>query len=148
MAYSLSKQSNLAGYRAAFVVGDPELIDPIAQVRKHAGMMLPAPVQAAMVATLTDDEHVAVQRERYRARRERLRAGASAYGLQVEDSEAGLYLWASAGRAAGRRWTGSPDLGLLCAPGSFYGAAGGQHVRIALTATDAQIDAAARRLGA
>lgn len=148
VAYSLSKQSNLAGYRAAFLVGDPELVAEVVEVRKHAGMMMPAPVQAAMLAALADDSHVAEQRERYRARRQRLLAGVTASGLRVEHSEAGLYLWATADEDCWRTVGRLADLGILCAPGSFYGAAGARHVRIALTATDAGIDDAVRRLGA
>jgi aspartate/methionine/tyrosine aminotransferase len=99
-AYSLSKQSNLAGYRAAFVAGDAELIARLLTVRKHAGLMQPAPVQAAMIAALGDDVHVDEQRERYRSRREVLRPALEAAGYRVEGSEAGLYRWATRGRDA------------------------------------------------
>ena len=72
---SLSKRSNLAGYRAGFAAGDLRLVQRILEVRKHAGMMVPTPVQAAMIAALGDDEHVAEQRERYARRRDLLRDG-------------------------------------------------------------------------
>jgi succinyldiaminopimelate transaminase len=159
--YSLSKQSNMAGYRAAFVAGDPALVARLLEIRKHAGMMVPWPVQKAMVAALADDTHVARQRVRYGIRRGRLRTALEAAGYRIEHSEAGLYLWtttdgpASGGVAtdpATRPGKGWPlvslmsDLGILVAPGSFYGAAGGGHVRIALTATDERIDAASSRL--
>ncbi len=101
--HSLSKRSNLAGYRAGFVTGDPDLITELLQIRKHAGMMVPAPVQAAMVAALTDDAHAEYQRSVYLARRERLRPALEAAGWTVEHSEAGLYLWARIGPATGRR---------------------------------------------
>ena len=145
-AYSLSKQSNLAGYRAGFLAGDPALIAAIGEVRKHAGMMMPAPVQAAMIAALDDHEHVAAQVATYRARRERLLPAAQAFGLRIDGSQAGLYLWASADEDCWRTLERLADLGILAAAGSFYGAAGARHVRIALTATDAQIEAAAQRL--
>ena len=144
--YSLSKQSNLAGYRAAFVAGDPALVRQVLQIRKHAGMIVPAPVQAAMTVALRDDAHVAEQKERYRSRRAMLRPAVEDFGLAVEHSEAGLYLWATAGEPAERTVERLAERGILVAPGSFYGAAGAQHVRIALTASDAQIERAGERL--
>src|SRR5690606_10629024 len=96
--YSASKQSNLAGYRAAFAAGDPALVGRLLEVRKHIGMMMPAPVQAALTAALDDDEHVAAQRERYLVRREMLLAACERAGLSVDPaSEAGLYLWTTNG---------------------------------------------------
>ena len=160
--YSLSKQSNMAGYRAAFVAGDPVLVRRLLEIRKHAGMMVPWPVQAAMVAALGDDVHVAQQRARYGTRRRRLRTSLESAGYRIEHSEAGLYLWATrdgsgadggvrsdSATQAGPCWSlvsGLADLGILVAPGSFYGVAGGRHVRIALTATDERIAAAVTRL--
>jgi succinyldiaminopimelate transaminase len=148
--YSASKQSNLAGYRAAFAAGDPALVARLLEVRKHAGMIMPTPVQAALAAAMADDEHVAVQRERYRARREVLLAGCAAAGLSVAaESEAGLYLWASVAHpeATGRDVVAAlAERGILAAPGEFYGPAGARFVRIALTASDERIAAAARRL--
>jgi succinyldiaminopimelate transaminase len=144
--YSLSKQSNLAGYRAAFVAGDPVLVRRLLEIRKHAGMIVPAPVQAAMRAALLDDAHVAEQKARYAARRALLRPAVEAAGLTVEESAAGLYLWATCGEDA---WTTVGRLaqrGVLVAPGPFYGPAGARHVRIALTATDERVAAAAERL--
>ncbi len=138
-AYSLSKQSNLAGYRAAFLAGDPALVARIAEVRKHAGMMMPAPVQHAMVAALGDHAHVAAQRERYAARRAALAPAVASSGLRIDGSQAGLYLWATAGEDCWVTVRRLADLGILVAPGAFYGPAGQQHVRIALTATDERI---------
>jgi succinyldiaminopimelate transaminase len=144
--YSLSKQSNLAGYRAAFVAGDPVVVARLLEVRKHAGMIVPAPVQAAMVAALSDDAHVAEQKERYRARRAVLRPALERAGFAVEHSEAGLYLWATRGEDCWESVTWLAQRGILVAPGEFYGRAGAQHVRVALTATDERIAAAAGRL--
>lgn len=147
--HSLSKRSNMAGYRAGFVTGDPELIADLLEIRKHAGMMMPAPVQAAMAAALDDDEHADEQRARYAARRDRLRAALTAAGWVIEHSEAGLYLWAR--RPGQDCWASVQTLaeaGILVAPGEFYGPAGGQHIRVALTATDERIDAAISRLAA
>jgi succinyldiaminopimelate transaminase len=162
--YSLSKQSNMAGYRAAFLAGDRVLVGRLLEIRKHAGMMVPWPVQQAMVAALADDTHVAQQKARYGVRRGRLRAALEGAGYRIEHSEAGLYLWATrddrdedgpsdpaqdpAGQA-GSGWSlvsELADLGILVAPGSFYGVAGGDHVRISLTATDERISSAAIRL--
>ncbi len=144
--YSLSKQSNLAGYRAAFVAGCRTVVGRLTTVRKHAGLMLPSPLQAAMVAALGDDEHVAQQRERYRARRELLRPALEAAGFRVDHSEAGLYLWATEGRDAWESIGRLADLGILAGPGHFYGDVYPEHVRLSLTATDGRIAAAASRL--
>jgi len=144
--YSLSKQSNLAGYRAAFVAGDVALVRQLLEVRKHAGMIVPWPVQQAMLAALGDDAHVAEQKTRYAARRTSLRAAVEAFGLEVQHSDAGLYLWATAGDDAWSTVGALADRGILVAPGSFYGAAGSRHVRVAFTATDERVDAAVARL--
>lgn len=144
--YSLSKQSNLAGYRAAFVAGDPGLVGRLLEVRKHAGMIMPWPVQRAMLAALADEEHVAQQKARYAARRAVLRPALEAAGLRIDESAAGLYLWATAGEDCWATVGRLADLGILVAPGAFYGAAGREHVRVALTGTDERIAAAAHRL--
>jgi succinyldiaminopimelate transaminase len=144
--YSLSKQSNLAGYRAAFTAGDPRIVAALLEVRKHAGFIVPAPVQAAMVAALRDDAHVAEQRDLYRARRATLSEAIVGAGFRIDASEAGLYLWATRGENCWQTLDFLADLGIVAAPGAFYGEAAADHVRIALTATDERIAAAARRL--
>jgi succinyldiaminopimelate transaminase len=143
--YSTSKQSNLAGYRAGIMAGDPALIDRILQVRKHLGLIPTAPIQVALAAVLGDDEHVARQKERYRARRDVLLPAVLAAGVRVDHSEAGLYLWATRGESALESVEWCASRGILVTPGCFYGEAGGQHVRIALTATDEHITQAATR---
>jgi succinyldiaminopimelate transaminase len=143
---SLSKQSNLAGYRAGVVAGSGELIGELLAVRKHLGLMPPAPVQAAMIAALGDDAHVTVQRERYRTRRETMLSALEGAGFRIDESTAGLYLWATRGEDAWATVGALADHGILVTPGSFYGPAGAQHVRVALTATDADVAEAARRL--
>ena len=145
--HSLSKSSSLAGYRAGFVAGDPAVIDELLAVRKHAGMMVPGPVQAAMVAALDDDEHESVQRERYRRRRGVLLTALAAAGFTVEHSEAGLYLWATRNEPCRETVEWLAQRGILVAPGDFYGPAGARYVRVALTATDERVQAAADRLG-
>lgn len=145
--YSLSKQSNLAGYRAAFMAGDPDLVARVLEVRKHAGMMMPLPVQAAMVAALRDDEHVLVQRARYARRRDVLLRAFAEAGFTVGDSEAGLYLWLTRDEDCWASVAALAERGVLVAPGVFYGARGARHVRAALTATDDRIDQVVHRLG-
>jgi succinyldiaminopimelate transaminase len=147
-AYSLSKRSNLAGYRAGFAAGDPDLVSGLVGLRKHLGMMVAGPVQAAMVALLGDQGHVEAQRARYAARRATLAAALTARGFQIDRSEAGLYLWATRGEPGRATVDWLAGRGILAAPGDFYGAAGARHVRIALTATDERISAAAARLAA
>jgi succinyldiaminopimelate transaminase len=144
--HSLSKRSNLAGYRAGFLGGDPALIAGLLAVRKHAGMILPAPVQAAMVAALGDETHVEEQRDRYSARRDTLRTALTKAGFEITHSEAGLYLWASRGEECWQTVDWLAERGILAAPGLFYGPAAGQQVRIALTATDERVAAAVSRL--
>lgn len=146
VCYSLSKQSNLAGYRAAFLAGDPALVQRVLEVRKHAGFLVPWPVQQAMLAALADETHVAHVKATYAARRATLRPAVEAWGLRVDDSEAGLYLWGTAGEDCWTTVGRLADLGILAAPGAFYGPAGRAHVRLALTASDERIAAAAARL--
>ncbi|WP_327083252.1 succinyldiaminopimelate transaminase [Mycolicibacterium celeriflavum] len=146
--HSLSKTSSLAGYRAGFVAGDLNVVAELLAVRKHAGMMVPTPVQAAMVAALDDDEHEREQRARYARRRDVLLPALRAAGLTVDDSEAGLYLWATRGEPCRETVAWLAQRGILVAPGEFYGPRGAKHVRVALTATDERISAAAQRLTA
>jgi succinyldiaminopimelate transaminase len=144
--HSLSKRSNLAGYRFGFAAGDPAVIATLLEVRKHAGMMVPGPVQAAAVAALGDDAHVVAQRAVYRARRELLMAALTAAGLRIDHSTAGLYLWATRDEPCWTTVAWLAERGILVAPGEFYGVAGARHVRVALTATDERVTAAAQRL--
>lgn len=146
--YSLSKRSNLAGYRAAFVAGDGAVVRRLLEARKHAGMMLPRPVQAAMTVALGDDAHVAEQRERYAVRRELLAEAFEGAGYTVDGSEAGLYLWVrpAGGQDALATVADLARLGILVAPGSFYTRGPSQHVRVALTAHDVAVREAAQRL--
>lgn len=144
--YSLSKQSNLAGYRAAFLAGDRQLIAELLNVRKHAGLMVSAPVQAAMVAALGDDEHVRAQKERYRARREILLPALRSAGFTLEHSEAGLYLWATRDEDCWQSVSFMAERGILVGPGSFYGDHSAKFIRLSLTEQDERIAAAAQRL--
>ncbi|MFC8871862.1 bifunctional succinyldiaminopimelate transaminase/glutamate-prephenate aminotransferase [Streptomyces sp. NPDC057148] len=146
--HSLSKRSNLAGYRAAFLAGDPGVLGPLLEIRKHGGMMTSAPTQAAVVAALGDDEHVRVQRERYAARRTALREALLGHGFRIEHSEASLYLWATRDESCWDTVAHLADHGILVAPGDFYGPAGANHIRVAFTATDERVQAAVSRLTA
>lgn len=170
VTYSLSKQSNMAGYRAAFVAGDSHVVQRLLAVRKHLGMIVPAPVQAAMVVALTDTDHVSEQYGRYLSRREILLEAIAGTGIEVSGSDAGLYLWAhteasftvslsktmrelvtqAQRQMPGRCWETVAffaELGILVAPGAFYGNAAADNVRIALTASDERIAAVALRIG-
>ena len=144
--YSLSKQSNLAGYRAAFVAGDPDLMPNLVNSRKHAGMIVPYPVQEAMRVALGDDTHVEAQKDLYRGRRERLVPALLDFGLEIKDSDAGLYLWSTAGENTWDTVARLAERGIVVGPGVFYGEAGNGYVRVALTGTDERIDAAVDRL--
>ncbi|MFJ8006419.1 bifunctional succinyldiaminopimelate transaminase/glutamate-prephenate aminotransferase [Streptomyces fagopyri] len=144
--HSLSKRSNLAGYRAAFLAGDPAVLGELLEIRKHGGMMTSAPTQAAVVAALSDDTHVREQRERYAARRVALREALLRHGFRIEHSEASLYLWATRDESCWDTVAHLARLGILVAPGDFYGPAGDRFVRVALTATDERVAAAVDRL--
>ncbi len=146
--HSLSKRSNMAGYRAGAIAGDATLVAALHEIRRHAGMVVPGPVQAAMVAAWDDDDHVVEQRRRYRARRELLRVALAEAGFTIDRSEGSLYLWATRGEAAMDSVGWLAERGVLVAPGDFYGPAGGRHVRVSLTATDEGVEAAAERLSA
>jgi succinyldiaminopimelate transaminase len=146
--HSLSKRSNLAGYRAGFVAGDAAVVADLLAIRKHAGMIVPGPVQRVMIELLGDQEHVQVQRRRYGARRQALRPALESAGFRIEHSEGGIYLWATRGEDGRRTLDFLAGLGILVAPGDFYGRAATRYVRLSLTATDERIAAAAARLGA
>jgi succinyldiaminopimelate transaminase len=144
--HSLTKRSNLGGYRAGFVAGDPAIVGELLAVRRHAGLMMPTPVQAAMAAALGDDEHVQDQKTRYAGRRGVLRRALVAAGFTIDGSEAGLYLWVTRGADSWSTVDWFAERGILVAPGAFYGPRGERHVRLALTAPDERVAAAAARL--
>ena len=148
--HSLSKRSNMAGIRAGFYVGDPELVGYLSEVRKHAGMMIPGPAQAAAVAALSNDAHVDAQRVVYTSRLNRLREIFSAYDPLVALPGGGLYLWAAStdgdGWALARQV--AEEVGALVSPGEFYGPAGAGHIRVAAVVPDARIDLLEQRMAA
>ena len=144
--YSLSKQSNMAGYRAAFAVGDKELIRDLINLRMHTGMIMPFPTQQAVIAALSDSSHVALEKEIYAKRRSVLLAAVTDFGFEVTDSEAGLYLWATLGQDCWETVAQMAELGIVVVPGSFYGEFATRHVRFSLTASDSDISRAAARL--
>lgn len=169
LVYSTSKQSNLAGYRASFIAGDPTLISRLIGVRKHCGYMAPTFTQAALAAVLRDSKHVDAQVELYRRRRAVLQPALEAVGLEIDPKcVAGLYLWARAGKDyrlgdksdfEGERADAGHNMvdglkivndlshrGILVAPGDFYGASSREYVRIALSESDEKIASAAQRL--
>lgn len=144
--HSLSKRSNMAGYRYGAVAGDRALVTRLLEIRKHIGLMTPLPVQRAAEAAWSDDAHVEEQRARYLGRRGILAPALEAAGFRIDDSEAGLYLWATRDEDCWTTAAALAEIGILVAPGDFYGERGGRHVRLALTAPDEVIAAAAERL--
>jgi succinyldiaminopimelate transaminase len=149
--HSLSKRSNFAGLRAGFVAGDPALVQYLGEVRKHAGCMVPAPVQAAAVAALADDAHVDAQRARYAARRARLAPVLAEQGCRSVGGPSTFYLWLASDRGEDG-WQMAARLaetaGLLVAPGDLYGPAGAPHVRVALSLRDDDVETVVERLSA
>ena len=146
--HSLSKRSNLAGVRVGFYAGDPELVDYLREVRKHAGFMVPGPAQAAAVAALSDQEHVNHQREIYLDRLHRLANVMTAMGVETTIPRGGFYLWLPA--PDGDAWAFTRQLveqiGLLVSPGEFYGSAGTNYVRIAAVQPDEKIEQLEQRV--
>ncbi|MDQ3177172.1 MAG: aminotransferase class I/II-fold pyridoxal phosphate-dependent enzyme [Actinomycetota bacterium] len=146
--HSLSKRSNLAGMRVGFYAGDRELVHYLQEVRKHIGMMVPGPAQAAGAAAFDDDDHVDEQRDRYRRRLERLASVLAAWsGCEIGMPDGAFYLWFRVGDA----WEFTERLaregGALVSPGEFYGAAGREYVRVAAVRPDEAVQELARRLG-
>lgn len=142
--HSLSKRSNMAGYRAAFVIGDVKLIDQIRQIRKHAGLMVPQPIQQAMITALSDNQHAKEQALCYEKRREKLINALIPLGFTIQHSQAGLYIWCSRNEDCYKTVEWFANLGILVTPGAFYGSS--DFVRIALTATDQNIDKVVERV--
>jgi len=146
--HSLSKRSNLAGYRAGFIAGDRRVVADLLLIRKHAGMLVPRPVQEAMIELLADHDHVEQQRGRYLRRRSLLLPALEAVGFRIEHSEGSIYLWATRDEDCHASVEFLARKGILVAPGDFYGTAATRHIRIALTATDERVATAAARLNA
>jgi succinyldiaminopimelate transaminase len=147
--HSLSKRSNLAGARAGCYAGDAALVAYLSEIRKHAGFMVPGPVQAAAVVAWSDDAHVDAQRARYRARLEQLADALGGVGLDVALPAGGLYLWVPApggdAWALARRLAGGA--GMIVSPGEFYGDAAPGYVRIAVVQPDDRLELVRERLG-
>jgi succinyldiaminopimelate transaminase len=145
--HSLSKRSNLAGARVGFYAGDPDLVGYLGEVRKHVGLMVPGPAQAAGGAALDDDDHVVVQRDRYLGRLDAMAAILSEWsGIDIPRPDGGFYLWFPVGDA----WAFAERLmaegGALVSPGEFYGPAGAGFIRVAVVQSDERIALVGRRL--
>jgi succinyldiaminopimelate transaminase len=147
--HSLSKRSNLAGLRVGFYAGDPLLVGYLSEIRKHSGLMVPGPAQAAAVVALSDHDHVALQRERYRNRLSRLATVLGSLGLDAPMPDGGFYLWVPAPEDDAWALTErlARELGVVVSPGEFYGPGGSGHVRVAVVQPDERIDLIIRRAG-
>jgi succinyldiaminopimelate transaminase len=151
--HSLSKRSNLAGIRVGFYAGDPAIVHHLSEVRKHAGFMVPGPIQSAATVAYQDDEHVHDQRSRYAARLDALLPAIQAAGFDAERPEGSFYLWATVpgrGAQAGNGWEAADWLarhaGLLVSPGDFYGSVSSDRIRLAVVQPDDRIELAVSRL--
>ena len=144
--HSLSKRSNLAGYRCGFVAGDPALIADLRLARRHLGLLPPGPQQAAAQVAWDDDEHALEQHDRYARRHARLRAAFEAAGFRIDHSQGALYLWATRDEPGWDSVGWLAERGIVVAPGDFYGPGGARHVRVAITETDERVEAAYARL--
>jgi aspartate/methionine/tyrosine aminotransferase len=146
---SLSKRSGLAGLRSGFVAGDPEIVGRIRRHRSDIGTTPQTFVQQASIAAWNDEAHVGEARERYARKRATLASAALAAGLDQDGGEAGIFLWL---RVHGGDDVRAHELllerGLLVVPGSYLGAGGEEHLRVALTAVSEQVERAAELLSA
>ena len=147
--HSLSKRSNFAGVRAGFFGGDPELVHYLSEVRKHAGLMVPGPVQNAAIAAFEDDSHVDRQRSTYHARLSAMAEVLGGYGLDVDLPGGGFYLWAGCpdGDAWAMAHTLAADIGLVSSPGEFYGPQGQDRLRVAMVQPEERIQLLLERAG-
>ncbi len=141
--HSVSKRSSAAGLRAGFYAGDPSLVRSLSELRKHAGLMVPGPVQGAAAAALAAHEHAAAQREIYRARLVRLCRVFDSIGLSADLPAGGFYLWPAVPDHIEDAWALArllaEDLGVVVSPGTFYGEQENRHVRVAATQPDSLI---------
>jgi aspartate/methionine/tyrosine aminotransferase len=148
--HSVSKRSNFAGARVGFYAGDPDLVTYLVETRKHAGLMAPTAVQAAAAAALGDDAHVDEQRARYEERAVLVREALAPHGLVHDGGDTRFYLWLRATEGADDGWEIAARLaheaGLLVSPGDLYGAAGADHVRLALVQPRNRLELALDRL--
>jgi succinyldiaminopimelate transaminase len=147
--HSLSKRSNMAGLRVGWYAGDADMVRYLREVRKHAGMMVPGPVQRAAVAALGDQAHVDAQRTRYIERLVRAQQILAAVGVEAPLPGGGFYLWAPVPGGDEWAWTTwfAEAGGALVSPGSFYGEGGAGYVRLAMVAPLERLDLVATRLG-
>lgn len=147
--HSLSKRSNLAGVRVGFYAGDADLVAYLQEIRKHVGMMVPGPAQAAAIAALDDDDHVTLQRQRYQSRLELLAGVLSEWSGETVPMPAGaFYLWLPVDEGWAYAQRLAEDGGALVSPGEFYGVAGTPFVRVAVVQPDDRIEIVADRLRA
>ena len=145
--HSLSKRSNLAGVRVGFYAGDREIVDYLKEVRKHVGMLVPGPAQAAAVVAFGDDESVKLQRDVYLRRLETLATVLSKWsGFNIDLPSGGFYLWFDAKDGWEFAERVAKEGGALVSPGDFYGAGGANNVRVAVVQPDDKIALVTSRL--
>lgn len=146
--HSISKRSNLAGVRAGFYAGDSDIVAFLRLVRQHAGLMVPGPVLSAVALAYQDDEHVEVQRGRYRRRLELLSSALEAAGVDAPFPDGSFYLWCSKQGLDGWDLAGelADSSGLIVSPGELYGEDGSNFARIAVVQPDERLELAASRL--
>lgn len=139
--HSLSKRSNLAGLRAGFYAGDPEIVHWCQEIRKHVGAMVSGPTQHAAAVAFADQDHVDVQRETYRRRMTAMIDVLARFDVGAQMPEGGFYLWAAApgGDAWGLAERLAREVGLIVSPGEFYGDVSDDYVRVAVVQSDDHI---------
>jgi acetylornithine aminotransferase len=145
---TLSKRSSMPGFRSGFVAGDARLIAALKKYRPNVGVAPQEFVQLAAVAAWEDEDHVVEVRERYRRKRDLLWPALQDAGFADAGGPATFFLWLTtpAGEDDEACALRLLEHGVVCAPGSFFGAGGAGHVRFALVPTPEACAAAAHRL--
>ena len=148
---SLSKTYNLTGMRVSFALGNREVISRFRAFRSQIDYGMFYPIQAGAVAALTGPQEIVTRnREGYIARRDALCGGLRRIGWDVPDAQGTMFVWA---KIPGQ-YTSSVDFvielmektGVICVPGSAFGAQGEGYVRFALVVPPARMEEAVRRI--
>jgi succinyldiaminopimelate transaminase len=133
---TLSKRSSMPGYRAGFAAGDPDLIAAMKRYRPNVGVAPQEAVQRAAIAAYSDESHVEQVRDLYRAKRDVILPALVSSGLVNASGPATFFLWMQTPGPDDEEYAlALLERGIVCTPGSSFGAHGSGHVRFALVPT-------------
>jgi acetylornithine aminotransferase len=144
---TLSKRSSMPGYRIGFAAGDPAIVAALKRYRPNVGVAPQSFVQRAGAVAWGDEDHVVEVRARYAEKRAILLPALEAAGFRHVGGDASFFLWLTVpGSSEAVAMDLLDRLGIVVAPGAYFGAAGEGHVRLALVPTVARCREAAERL--